>query len=381
MTPEKISTPEVIGFDDLKDLAKTRGLCITIALAIPDPAQIRPRINNSLRGLQKSMQDFAVDERTASGLLAPIQSFASSVEIEGQWGRNLVLFRSHDVFRPFSVLDLARDFIDVGHQFQIRPLLSMVGLEQRFYVLALSRNHVRLLRATQQQAKEVPLDGVIPQSLQTWLNERIPDHVLDNRSSIGPTAGSMKGVVFGTSTDQERHNEHLAHFFGEIDSGVRAILGSGDIPLILAGVAEETRLYARVNTYPRLVADSIQGSPEKVSATELHERAKGIARHTFTKALQKALEEMKNERGAGPAITDARSILKAAHEGRVADLLFREDAELRGAWDETTQEIRPGEQDLLNLAALRTLSNSGRAFALRSSDLPEPASMAALLRF
>ena len=45
------------------------------------------------------------------------------------------------------------------------------------------------------------------------MSSRIPDHVLDNWSAGGPSVGRMKGVVFGTSSDRERHEEYLRHFF------------------------------------------------------------------------------------------------------------------------------------------------------------------------
>ncbi len=106
-----------------------------------------------------------------------------------------------------------------------------------------------------------------------------------------------------------------------------------------------------------------------------------IVKRTFTKPLSKALQGVKEHLGTGRVATGAESVLKAAYMGRVADLLLREDADERGAWDEATQEVRPGNQDLLNVAALQTLSTRGNAFALKPSDMPEPASMVALLRF
>ena len=85
----------------------------------------------------------------------------------------------------------------------------------------------------------------------------MPDHVMDNRSAAGPSTGGMQGVMFGTNTDRERRQEYLAHFFRAIDSGIHKILGSGDTPLILAGVVSETAIYARENTYSRLFGDTI----------------------------------------------------------------------------------------------------------------------------
>jgi Bacterial archaeo-eukaryotic release factor family 3 len=381
MTPQKIATPEVVTIDDLKELASANGPCITLAVDIPDPLQIRTRMKNSIRGLEKRLHYAGVDTSTAGTLMEPIQALAASIEDQRQWGSDLVLFRSPEIFRYYMVPELTREFVEVGPRFQIRPLLSIIALEQRFYLLALSQKHVRLLRATHHSVEEVPLHGRAPENLEAWMHARTPDHVLDNRSTGGPSTGSMKGVMFGTSTDLERRNEYLAHFFSAIDSGIRGILSSGDTPLILAGVTSETALYARENTYSRLLEETVPGSPEKLSAGELHQHGLTIVRRTFTPLLTKALQDMKKQQGTPRTASGAEAVLKAINEGRVADLFFPEDEEQRGTWDEAAQQIRPGDEDLLNLAAVQTLSYNGHAFALKRSDMPEPAGVAALLRF
>ena len=103
----------------------------------------------------------------------------------------------------------------------------------------------------------------VPRSLDLWLNNRIPDHVLDNRSSAGRGDGSMKGVLFGTNSDREKHGEYLAHFFKEIDKGVHAVVNNKTVPLVLAAVESEIAIYRRVNIYPNLMPHAVHGSTEE----------------------------------------------------------------------------------------------------------------------
>ena len=83
----------------------------------------------------------------------------------------------------------------------------------------------------------------------------------------------MKGVLFGTNTDRERHEEYLKHFFKEVDKGVHHILLGHTAPLILAGVEEEVALYRHVNSYPRLIEHAVLGSPDAFEPNELRDRA------------------------------------------------------------------------------------------------------------
>jgi hypothetical protein len=199
------------------------------------------------------------------------------------------------------------------------------------------------------------------------MNSRIPDHVLDNRSAGGPSVGKMKGVLFGTNTDRERHEEYLKHFFKEVDEGVHHILLGQNAPLILAGVQEEVALYRPVNSYPRLMKQAVLGSPDAYEPNELHDRALEIAREIPPPPLEKALEQLKEVFGTKLAVSDRDEIVQRAEEGRVADLLLGEES---------------GPQaDLLNLAALKTLQHRGQAFTVKKSMLPPKTDAVAILRY
>jgi hypothetical protein len=279
----------------------------------------------------------------------------------------------------------------VGNRFQIRPLLPLMSRDQRFYLLALSQKHVRLLLCSWRDVHEIPLLGAAPQNLETWLNNRIPDHVLDNRAKAGPSVGSMHGVMFGTSTDRERHDEYLIHFFKEIDKGLHKLLGAQNVPLLLAGVESETALYRKVNTYPQLLEPTVHGSPDGLSYSDLHTRAVEVVKRIFSAPLRKVLRDFKDFRDTNRVSFSIPEILKRAHEGRVADLLIRKDAQYIGTWDGVVVQVRSDpvsskdssvqDNDLLNVAALETLSHRGKVFALKPSEMPIESDAAALLRF
>jgi hypothetical protein len=364
-------TQSAISFDDLRSLAVERGPCITAGIAIPNPLQLHARIQNTIRGIEKRLKDLGGNSEDESELVEPIKTFARAIEAERQWSVGLVLYRSPDLFRHFLLRDAIEDFVTVSLRFQIRPLVSLMSREQTFYVLCLSEKHTRLFLYTYQCRQELDLRRLAPQTLQVWMNTRTPDHVLDNRSAGGPSLGKMKGVMFGTSTDRERHDEYLRHFFKEIDEGVRRIVesqtGTRTPPMILVGVEEEVALYRRVNSYPHLAERAVVGSAEGFEPNELHERVMDIGREMQPPLLQKALNQVKEAFGTQRAVFEAGEIVQRAEEGRVADLLLREDEGPR--------------DDLLNLAALKTIQHRGHAFAVKKSLLPDGTDVVALLRY
>jgi hypothetical protein len=342
-------------------------------ITIPEPVQLSSQINNAIHEIEKRLKNAGMEVTTAANLVEPLRSVGSAIEQEGDWSVSVALFRSPELFRYFLLRGLTTEFVKLGERFQIRPLLRLVSHDQKFYLLALSQKQVRLFRCTNQSEQELQLRKLAPESLQVWLNNRIPDHVLDNRAFGGPSVGSMKGVVFGTNTDRERVDEYLAHFFKEVDKGVNQMLARETAPLVLAGVETETALYREINSYQHLAEQAVHGSPQKVSPTELHDRALAIMRQSFSAPLRRVMSKFQDYQDAKRVSMKVDEILERAHEGRVSDLLLREDAKVCNEAN--------GQEDPLNLAALQTISHRGQAFALKAQEMPGRADAVAVLRF
>jgi len=362
-TQQKIAESELVSFDDLRGLAKGGSPCITIAVAIPNPMQIRPSIHNALDEVDKGLKEKGI--RMNPDLVAPIQELVASIEERGEWSKNLVAFRSPDLFRYFSLRELEKQFVTVEERFQIRPLLPLLSRHQRFYLLSLSQKHVRVFYCTYHRMEELEWRGLAAQSLEAW-------------ASGGSSLGSMKGVLFGVSSDGETHGEYIAHYFKHLDKALEHILLDKTLPLILAGVETEIAIYHRINTYPQLAEQPVLGSPDGIPTLELRERAVAIVTQLQSPELRRALEEFERYRGTTRVSGRIEEILKAAWEGRVSHLIVQERAERRGIVDDGTHR---SEEDLLNRAALETASRGGHVFALPAAEMPVKADTVAVLRF
>jgi hypothetical protein len=370
MIAREITPRDVVTFSDVKQLAAANGPCLTIVTPISNPAELTTRLKNMVRGAQRKLADRGAGSDTAASLLEPIDEVAAAVEAKRIWANSLVLFRSPEVFTYYLFYERWKESLTVAERFQIRPLLSALTREQRFHLLALSRRRIRLFHCTQHSMDEASLEGAAPHDMRLWMNIRVPDHVLDNRSAGGPSVGSMKGVMFGTSSDREREDEYLSHFFKEVDKGVHSILRNDTAPLVLMGVENEVAIYRRVNTYLRLLEKAIHGSPDGLAPQVLHTRAREIMTQSFSEPLQKAVAEFQKQRDKGRVSFDVADIARAAHEGRVSDLLISEDT-----------ANADGDEDCLNAAALDTVLYGGRAFVLSAQEMPEKAGAVAVLRY
>jgi hypothetical protein len=153
---------------------------------------------------------------------------------QGRRSKNLIMFSSHDLLRVFLLSPAVVEFQSVDRRFHVRPLLSALTREQRFHLLGLSLQGIRLLHCTQYCAEEERMPLTVPRNMREWMHIRQPDHVVQSRSAAGRGVGSMKGVSFGTNTDHERKGEYVGHFFKEVDEGVNTMLRNDTAKLVLA---------------------------------------------------------------------------------------------------------------------------------------------------
>src|SRR6266851_723254 len=61
MTAQDAISHEIVTFDDLKELATTSGPCITMAVPLPNPAEIDVRLKNAIRGVQETLAERKAD--------------------------------------------------------------------------------------------------------------------------------------------------------------------------------------------------------------------------------------------------------------------------------------------------------------------------------
>ncbi len=128
MTPSTIHhDAEAISFDDLRSLAVAKSPCITAAVAIPDPLQLRARIQNALRSVEMQLKETGVSREENTTLVAPVLTLLNAVEEQRDWSIGLLLYRSPYLFRHFLLHENIEDFVTVSERFQIRPLVSLMS--------------------------------------------------------------------------------------------------------------------------------------------------------------------------------------------------------------------------------------------------------------
>lgn len=383
---------------DLVNRAEVRALmtergehCVSLYLpthrAGPQIQQDPIRLKNLLRQAEERLQSNGRRRSEAQAILAPAQRLLTDDTFWQHQSDGLAIFASSNSFHSYRLPYSFSELAVVTDRFHVKPLLRLLSGDGRFYVLALSQKRVRLLQGTRHSVAELVLDR-LPKSLAEALGDEERERQLQFR-----TAGRGGSAIFhghGSSGDESEHKKDLLRYFQRIDKGLHDLVCAEKTPLVLAGVDYLLPIYREANTCAQLVGEGIVGNPDGLSAEELHDRAWEILEPLFAKAQDTAAAQFAGLVGSDRASTDLAEIVRAAVHGRVGSLFVAVGVQQWGKYDGDGGEItlhddrRPGDQDLLDLAAVETLTHSGEVFAVSPEEVPaagEPGPVAAVFRY
>lgn len=341
------------------------------------------RLKNLLRDVENDLADSGLKGRQIEKMLEEPRKLLDQPHFFWQHGeKGLVLFITDGYFDYFRVpLDFeAQYFID--NHFLVTPLLPMISLEGTYCILALSRRNVRLLKATRETISEFNLEGA-PTSMEEF---RQYD---EYEKSLSPAPGGTApgGGGFHGWGDVEFDQKEVENYLKLVENTVTGILKKRNDPLIMAGIDQAISLYRKVNHYVRLLEPVIQGNPDPKSDEELRDEGWEVIKSYFLRDMYEDMERFGNLTGSDKQSEDLTTIVESAHYGKVDSLFIPIGEQRWGHYDQEKDVVhhsevhKNGEHDLINLAAIKTLSQGGDVYALMREEMPNKASIAAIFRY
>lgn len=331
-------------------------------------------------GQLKSQIRQARERLAATGFTGDLEVFFAPLEelarqCQGQPGTpGMVLFRSPGFMGAYEASWLDQDGVTVGKYPQMIPLLRHAQTPNEFLILALSRKHLKLLQYSGGQCRELTLPEKVPTSIEQAGEFDAPDHQLANRSSAGPSTGTMGGVYFGTLYERERSHLRVHELFTIVDRELRETLAGK--PLLLFGVREEVLVYRQAATYDNLMMSEEYGSADALTPAQIAVRA-GLAayEHQARVAAAAFALHFPSDENRGRTLSDVPGILAAAQAGRVHRLFLREGTQSPDFIAGKEQE------DPVNVATVETFRKGGEVFALPQEKMIAGRPIAAVLRY
>jgi hypothetical protein len=386
---------DVLEQNDLQQLLEISGKwCISLympAHRIGREQQQDPvRLGNLITQAKGKLLAYGIRRPEGLALMRPAENL-----LEGQsdfWQHQsdgLAIFLADGFFKVLRLPLIFEELVIVANNFHLKPLLPLLSKDNKFYILAISMDEIRLLLGTDDTVDQVDL-GDVPTSMQEalWMDD--PEEFTGFHTRTSPTAQGERQAMFhghGSKADEDKTN--LLRFFQYVDAGLNSFLNEKDIPMVLAGVEYLHPIYREANTYPNLLEEGLEGNPEELSAKELRDSAWKIVQPIFEAAHVRDVERFKQFYGQQNdlASDDLQAVVKAAHFGQVETLFVARDVQRWGRYDPQENQVildtnsEQENEDLLDYAAKQTLLNSGQVYAVPSEKIPGRGDVAAILRY
>ncbi|HZZ80348.1 MAG TPA: hypothetical protein VFE62_17685 [Gemmataceae bacterium] len=357
-------------------LEQRRGPCLSAFM----PTHRRPseqdpvRGKNLLRSAEATLVAAGQPDAAVRAMLDPLQKLFADESFWKHQSDGLACFLAPGITQVFRLPVGFSEQVVVGSRFHLKALMPFLAGDGRFFVLAVSENSVRLFQGTAQTFDRVEVNKA-PISFAQAMQLHDRDEPLTFHAR--PTPGGGWGAIFsGQGVGIDDHKTDLLRFCQQIDHGLHELLRTERTPLILASVESLWPIYRQANSYPHLLEQGIAGNADRLRNEELHERAWSIVRPHFQQAQRNAAALFQQLAGTGRTTNDLAEAVSAACQGRFEILFVASDQERWGTCSPHGSDVvvhdarQPGDEDLLNVAAMHTILRGGVAYAVPAAAVP-----------
>ena len=358
--------------------------CVSLYLptqrAGPETRQGPIRFGNLLTRARSMLDDLGMRSTEADELLEDARSLEADHEFWQHQEEALAVLVSPGTTRTYRLGSAVSERTVVADGFHLTPLIHEAAGNDRFLILALSRNRVRLLWGRRHRIGEIAVPDPIPESLAEalWFEDR--EKQLQHQASDRTGRGRVAATFHGHGVPEEDDEARLERFLRKVDAGLDSLVS--DEPIVLAGVAEITSLYRHVSDRDSIVDDTVRGNPDDATPRDLHGRAWSIVEPALTGGETR--DRTAFEESPALAMTDLDEILTAALAGRIDAVWVSLDDQVWGTASPageiaSTDEQGAGDRDLTDLAAIEVWRRSGRVHVV--DEIPGGGAIAALARY
>jgi len=333
--------------------------------------QARIQLGNLLKDAIAQLEAVGTPKRTLWPIEEMVQDLQDDDDFWAHQANSLAIFVTPEKLRSFRLPNRLHDMVQVADRFHLKPLLRATSVGQHAFVLALEENAVRLIEVT----------GDLPA-----VEVKVDNMPKDAASAVGTSNVNSRSYA-QRKGGGEGQKVLLRAYARKIDAALRPVLDGRVEPLIVAATEPMASIFRSVCSYDHLAAGGIATSPNRMSPAELAEAARPILDGLHADLLSEVRELYRLRENEGRATTQVARAARAATFGAVDTLLVDMDEVVPGTVDETTGEItldtegNAANYGVVDEIAGRVIGAGGRVLAVRREDIPQQASLAAILRY
>ena len=354
--------------------------CVSIYLAMDKQGMeqnlhlAQALLKSCLEEVRLVLLQHQLHENEVEDYLDPIAQLLNKVDLWRNPSEGLAIFLDSEVGLQYYKIPLPFETQTfVASHFYLKPLLPLYQNDGLYYVLELSRDYVKLFKASRYHFEDLYVEDFAPKRLEETVGFDYKPKMLQFRS--GQNIGGA-GVFHGHGEGKDDTKKELVKFFRAVDKGVKNAIENQNAPLLLACTDYLYSIYKQASSYKNVYNQHLGGDPEFKVKTSLHQDSWNLVAPHFKKNESDMIMKFKELYHTQKTSYETSDILRAALSGTMDTLFIENDNDIFGTFDLKTNRVTINESkeisntSLTNLAALETFRRGGKVFSLPAEDMP-----------
>lgn len=335
--------------------------------------------------VKEKLEKKGVSQEKIAKMDKPVMELVGDKDFWRHQSDGLAVFVAEDFFEKYTLPINFQTYHYISQEFYVKPLVPAFAEDERFYLLSLQLEDVKLYEATPHSIGEVYVKDLTPDRLEDRVGYDYEEKTLQHKTvKVNSGKTNMHGH---DAADRDRKNEIL-RFFRAVDKGLHEVLKDEKVPLVVACQEYMFPIYQEANTYNNLYEKGVPGNPSDSDMFGLHEKALQTIKPYLKKDERDKLEKYNELNKTENTTSMVGDIIPAAFEGKIDTLFLENREDVWGSYDEKQMSVKVDEAQydsntsLMNLAAAKVIETGGKVFLIESAFMPEKDSkMNALLRY
>lgn len=348
-------------------------LYLATTLAVDERRQNEIRLKNLLKDARTRLEALGMAATDADLLTQAVRNASLDREMWREHGRGFAVFAGRQFLEHVSLPYPVRELVVANFRFHLKPLIDALSRRRKFWLLTLSQNDVSLYVGDDDSLGEVDLGPEVPRSL-TDVTGRQPAgkqlryHAADR--------GGDSAIFHGFGAGKDDAEPEQEQFVRAVSDGLERFWKLDDAPVIVAGDNQLVSLYRRTSRYDERILGEVEGNVEHRSKQELHAMAWPIVQEELERHRDARLAELDQNAPGTPVSRELADVVRAARDGRVDTLFIAADTECWGRYHDgersidTHEQPLPGDDDLLDRAAVESWLKGGAVYAVPAERIP-----------
>jgi hypothetical protein len=330
-------------------------------------------LKKCIKNVHKTLKAYLLPKEEIVNYLKPIEALIADLELWRNPSNGLAIFLDNKGLNYYTLPIEFETKIQVASNFYLVPLLPLYEDDEKYYLLELSQDYVKLYEASKFGLTNLHIKSLAPDTLEKAVGSDFKQKTLQIRS--GQDAFGT-GAFHGHGEGIDDKKKELFTFLSAIDKGVKKAIKNSKAPLVIASTNSLFNHYKQASTYANLYAENCKGDPEFKNKTNLHKASWELIKTYFEENKKQQLKQFSELYNTPKISYQLNEIIPAAISGKIATLFVEKNTDAYGIYNQENGKLILNKNkavvnaSLTNLAAIQTFIKGGKVYTLDSKEMP-----------